>query len=84
MNLCKVITYQAPGGAAIDLTPRQIRRFERVGTWPRDGEGREYCSVAFGLHSAQHPTFSDAEVERIVAGASIAEIFASRNEGDDQ
>ena len=29
-----VITYQAPNGASIDLTPHQIDAFEKVGEWP--------------------------------------------------
>lgn len=48
----KVITYQAPNGQTIDLTPKQIATLERAGQWPRNASG-EYCSVSHGLHSGE-------------------------------
>lgn len=44
-----VITYQAPNGATIDLTPHQIAAFKKADEWPRNESG-EYCTVSHGLH----------------------------------
>ena len=43
----KVITYQAPNGSSINLTPRQIAALEKAGQWPRNASG-EYCTVRTG------------------------------------
>jgi hypothetical protein len=51
MNTIKVITYQSPRGAAIDLTPSQIKTYRKAGTWPKDSEGQKYCTVSHGLHT---------------------------------
>ena len=45
----KVITYQAPNGARINITPDQAESFKKAGVWPRNSSG-EYCAVHFGLH----------------------------------
>lgn len=43
----RVITYQAPNGATINLTPEQIADLA-AGEWPRNSPGEEFCTVAHG------------------------------------
>ncbi len=59
--MSKVITWQAPGGAEIDVTPAQETMLTAAGKWPRDQSGQEYCTVSRGLHQGE-PTFTDAEL----------------------
>ena len=54
----KVITYQAPNGSTIDLTPKQIAALEASGQWPRNESG-EYCTVSHGLHVGDPTCESD-------------------------
>lgn len=51
--MTQVITYQAPNGETIDLTPKQIAQLERDGEWPRNSRGEEYCTVSHGLHDVE-------------------------------
>ena len=44
----KVITYQAPDSAAIDIC--QDCESKLAGNWPRNNKGEEFCSVSHGLH----------------------------------
>lgn len=55
----KVITYQAPNGATINVTEGQIKMARQVGAWPRSG-GQEYCTVSHGLHTGE-PTYTSDE-----------------------
>lgn len=61
----RVITFQSPSGATLDLTPDQIRTLERAAVWPRDYQGQEYCSVSHGLHRG-YPSMTDAEIAALV------------------
>lgn len=61
----RVITYQSPSGATIHLTPDQVAELERWGVWPRDAQGREYCTVSHSEHAGT-PTYSGAELARFV------------------
>lgn len=49
----RVITYQAPSGGTINLTPRQVAILKKAGNWPKDYRGQEYCSVSHGLHDGE-------------------------------
>lgn len=62
----KVITYQAPSGATIDLTEAQIRMLEKAGKWIRSDQGEEYCTVSHGLHVGLS-TLSDYELLQIAS-----------------
>lgn len=65
MNIKKVITYQAPDGAIINLTQRQVAMLEKAGRWPRNASG-EYCTVSHGLHAGE-PTCETNLVSDLVA-----------------
>ena len=56
----KVVTYAAPNGETINLTPAQIRKLEDRKSWPRNASG-EYCTVSHGAHYGT-PTFTDYDV----------------------
>ena len=56
-----VITYQAPSGETIHLTPTQIARLEKAGVWPRNHRGEEFCTVSVGQHYG-NSTWSDEEL----------------------
>lgn len=64
-KMSKVITYQAPGGATLDMTPAQIEICERAGKWPRcksgASVGQEYCTVSHGLHDGS-PDMTDDDL----------------------
>lgn len=62
-----VITYQSPGGARINLTPRQADILEGAGVWPRDARGREFCSVSHGEHYGR-PTWTDEQIATMARG----------------
>ena len=54
----RVVTWQSQSGETIDVCDECQRRLEAAREWPRDGCGREYCSVSHGLHRGQcdvHP-----------------------------
>lgn len=57
----KVITYSASNGESIDLTPAQVKKLEKAGTWPKNNRGEEYCQVSHGLHVGE-PSKSDEEL----------------------
>ena len=48
--LRNVVTYQDPSGNTINITPKQERAFTKLGQWPKNAVGREYCQVSKGLH----------------------------------
>lgn len=48
-----VITWQSPSGNVMHITPAQEALLGRHGVWPKDNQGREYCSVAHGLHDGE-------------------------------
>lgn len=58
MSKTQVTTWQTPSGAVIHLTPEQEAALTQAGVWPKDNRGREYCSVAHGLHEGE-PTFPE-------------------------
>lgn len=64
----KVITYQSPSNACIELTQRQIKTLSAARVWPRDGAGQEFCSVSHGLHTGT-PTFSDDDIAAMIAAS---------------
>ena len=54
----KVITYVSPRGEEINLTKDQIRWLTKLGEWPRDSKGAEYCWVRMTVHEGE-PTYLD-------------------------
>lgn len=46
----KVVTWGAPGGGKLNITPRQEARLRALCRWPKDHRGVEYCQVVHGLH----------------------------------
>lgn len=52
MTLARVITWQAPNGAKINITPKAEVLMKEKGFWPKNSIGEEYCSVSRGLHLA--------------------------------
>jgi hypothetical protein len=72
--MSKVITWQSPSGATIDVTPAQEAMLQAAGVWPRDESGGEYCSVSHGLHHGE-PTFTDAELRADVGIAAANAII---------
>ncbi len=60
----KVVTYQAPDGATINLTAGQVQDLENWGVWPRNRSG-EFCQVSHGLHRGA-PTYSGQELAVLI------------------
>jgi hypothetical protein len=54
----KVITYVSPRGEKINLTREQIKWLKKLGTWPRDSKGAEYCWQSEASHEGE-PTYLD-------------------------
>jgi hypothetical protein len=59
--MTKVITFSAPSGASINVTPAQERALRKAKVWPRTSRGEEYCQVFHGLHAGE-PTYGDNEI----------------------
>lgn len=57
--MTKVMTYTAPYGESINLTPVQEAAFKRAGFWPRDNRGEEY---RYKEECCGAPTWSNGEV----------------------
>jgi len=66
----KVITYQSPNGATINLTHDQISALEQHGFWPKDLRGDEYCGVYRGLHYGSAAAGGSTDVGRIIVAAT--------------
>jgi len=50
----RVVTYQSPRGGRISLCQKCEDEIKASGkSWPKDGDGQEYCQVHYGLHSGQ-------------------------------
>jgi hypothetical protein len=45
-----VVTYQSPLGVTLNVCQRCEAGFKRIGWWPKDVTGQEFCSVSHGLH----------------------------------
>ena len=54
----KVITYVSPRGEKINLSKDQARWLTKLGEWPRDSKGVEFCWIYEPEHEGE-PTFSD-------------------------
>lgn len=59
-----VITYCAPDGGTISLTPGQVADLLQWGVWPRNASG-EYCSVSHGVHTGI-PTYTGQQLAAII------------------
>lgn len=61
----RVVTYQAPNGATIDISPSQAEELRKLGIWPRNSSG-EFCQVHRGLHGGKptYATVADLRRER--------------------
>jgi len=59
-----IITYQAPDGEKINLTPCQVARLRQEGRWLRNAHGAEFCTVSHGRHWGW-PSYSDEELTEI-------------------
>lgn len=81
--MIQVITYSSRS-ESIDLTPEQIRKLESAGVWPKDQQGAEYCQVSKGLHFRHEASFSNAEIERIIAGENAGTILSDNFYGNDE
>ena len=49
----KIVTWQSPGGATLNVSLSCERRMRAAGVWPVDDKGREYATVSFGLHQGR-------------------------------
>lgn len=69
-----VITWQAPNGETIDVTPEAEEKFNLAGVWPRNAIGEYYCKVSHGLHRGV-PDFDVDRAREFIEGdrASAAE-----------
>ena len=47
----KVITWQSPAGAQIDIC--EACEAAAGDDWPRDSRGQEFCTVSQGLHTGR-------------------------------
>lgn len=57
----KVITYQSPSGARIDISLAQTDALESRGIWPKDSRGQEFCQIRKGEHEGS-PDYTTAEL----------------------
>ena len=73
----KVITYSAPNGERISLTPPQERVLAQSGVWPRNRSG-EFCQIHKGLHPGR-PDWTD-ETIRVVTEIACGHVVAVRHE----
>lgn len=65
---CFVVTWQSPSGATIDLSEFQRAELDRLGLWPKDPTGMEFCQVRYGQHWGEPATFE--ELKRLTRGLS--------------
>lgn len=85
----KVVTWQAPGGATLNISPPCERRMSAAGEWPRDSRGSEYATVSHGLHQgrcecprcAPVATMQDVRTVRGVAAEIDEEIDVCLEDG---
>ena len=72
----KVVTYTT-GHHVVDISPAQEGRLNAAGVWPKDPSGVDYSSVRMGLHHGS-PSFSESEIDRLIAGESATAVIDSR------
>ena len=46
----RVVTWQSPSGATLDVCTACATRLEAAHSWPRTESGEEYCQVSHGEH----------------------------------
>lgn len=47
----RVVTWQSPSGATMQICRPCEERLTKANQWPRDGNGTELCSVSRGEHA---------------------------------
>ncbi len=75
----RVVTWMSPGPneGYIDICPDCEQRLQ--GQWPKDGSGREFCTVSRGLHAGAcdvHPTIIGGTYH----GKTLAEVRRDRDD----
>lgn len=77
----RVVTWQAPCGNKVDVTPKAERALRAADAWPRCRHcGQQYAQVSFGLHDNEHSggpvtaTYTGKSVEAILAGSLTIEL----------
>lgn len=65
----RIVTYQSPNGAKIDLTRRDVAALRAADVWPRDAKGAEYCAVSHGERVGEQSAEDAAKVRETVGGA---------------
>ncbi len=82
--MTRVVTYQTSwcGDRSLDITPTQEAQMRAACVWPRGLHGDEYATVSVGLHTAW-PTFTAAEISRIIAGEhAVIDVLWSRADAE--
>lgn len=64
----RIVTYQSPNGATIDLTRADVAALRDAGVWPRDNRGAEYCTVSHGERYGWQSSEDAAKVRETVGG----------------
>lgn len=65
----RIVTYQSPNGATIDLTRADVAALRKADVWPRDNRGGEYCTVSHGERMGDQSDEDAAKVRETVGGA---------------